>query len=320
MFLKGKSMTTLLELRENLRNFYNKYEIYITPVMKFLLALISLFMINLNVGYMGNLANPVILLVIALMCSFLPTNFIILISAVYIVLHLYALSLECAIVAICLFLLLFLLYFRFTPKDALIVLLLPLGFALKIPYVVVLSAGLLGTPVSVVAAACGVIVYYLMQFVSTNANTITSLEADNAVGKFRFVVDGMMNNKSMLVMMIAFAITILVVYLLRRLSVDHAWTIALVAGCVTNVVILLVGDLMFDTTTSVFNVIIGIIVSFGLCKVLQFFVFNVDYTRTEYVQFEDDEYYYYVKAIPKNSVTKSKKTVKKITSVLDYRE
>ena len=159
-----------------------------------------------------------------------------------------------------------------------------------------------------------------MQFVSTNANTITSLEADNAVGKFRFVVDGMMNNKSMLVMMIAFAITILVVYLLRRLSVDHAWTIALVAGCVTNVVILLVGDLMFDTTTSVFNVIIGIIVSFGLCKVLQFFVFNVDYTRTESVQFEDDEYYYYVKAIPKNSVTKSKKTVKKITSVLDYRE
>ena len=40
----------------------------------------------------------------------------------------------------------------------------------------------------------------------------------------------------------------------------------------------------------------------------------------EYVQFEDDEYYYYVKAIPKNSVTKSKKTVKKITSVIDYRD
>ena len=313
-------MTTLLELRENLKNFYNKYEIYITPVLKFLLALVSLMMINLNVGYMSKLANPVIVLVVALMCSFLPTNFVILISAVFTVMHFYALSLECAVVALCVFLLLFLLYFRFTPKDALIVLLLPIGFALKIPYVVVLAAGLVGTPVSVVAAAFGVIVYYLIQFVSTNANTITSMEADNAVGKFRFVVDGMMNNQPMLIMILAFAITILIVYLLRRMSVDHAWTIALVAGCVTNVVVLLVGDLMFDTTTSVMSVIVGSVVSFCLCKVLEFFVFNVDYTRTEYVQFDDDEYYYYVKAIPKNSVTKSKKTVKKITSVIDYRD
>lgn len=313
-------MMTLLELRENLKNFYNRYEIYITPVLKFLLALVSLFMINLNIGYMSKLANPVIILVIALMCSFMPMNFAILVSAVYVVMHLYAISLECAVVALCLFLLLFLLYFRFTPKDALIVLLLPIGFFLKIPYVVVLSAGLIGTPVSVVAAACGVMVYYLVQFISTNVNTIVSLEADNGIGKFRFVVDGMMNNKPMFVMMVAFAITILIVYVLRRLSVDHAWTIALAAGCVIHVVILLVGDLLFDTAISVPGVVVGMIVSFLLCKVLQFFVFNVDYTRTEYVQFEDDEYYYYVKAIPKNSVTKSKKTVKKITSVIDYRE
>lgn len=313
-------MTTLLELRENLKNFYNKYEIYITPVLKFLLALISLVTVNLNVGYMSKLSNPVIILVVALMCSFLPTSFIILISSVYIVMNFYALSLECAVVALFVFLILFLLYFRFSPKDALVVLLLPIAFALKIPYAVVLASGLVGTPVSIVAAASGVIVYYLIQFVSTNANTIASLEADNAIGKFRFVVDGLMNNKQMLVMMAAFAITILIVYLLRRMSVDHAWTIALVAGCVTDVIVLLIGDLMFDTAISVVGVIIGMVVSFGLCKILEFFVFNVDYTRTEYVQFEDDEYYYYVKAIPKNSVTRSKKTVKKITSVIDYRD
>ena len=29
------------------------------------------------------------------------------------------------------------------------------------------------------------------------------------------------------------------------------------------------------------------------------FLFSVDYSRTERVQFEDDEYYYYVKAVPK---------------------
>jgi disulfide oxidoreductase YuzD len=40
----------------------------------------------------------------------------------------------------------------------------------------------------------------------------------------------------------------------------------------------------------------------------------VDYTRTERVQFEDDEYYYYVKAVPKNMIAEPKKTVKKIVS------
>jgi hypothetical protein len=48
--------------------------------------------------------------------------------------------------------------------------------------------------------------------------------------------------------------------------------------------------------------------------VLRFFVFNVDYSRTEKVQFEDDEYYYYVKAVPKVTVTRPEKKVKKISS------
>ena len=88
------------------------------------------------------------------------------------------------------------------------------------------------------------------------------------------------------------------------------------AGAVVSVVILLLGDLTFDTNISVVATILGTVVSLLLAKLVEFFAFNVDYTRTEYVQFEDDEYYYYVKAIPKNTVSKAKHTVKKITSVL----
>lgn len=310
-------MTTLLEIRENLRNFYSKYEIYITPFLKFLLALFSLIIININIGYMSKISNPVIVMVIALMCSFLPTNFIVVISAGFVVAHMYELALECAIVSLVLFLILFLLYFRFTPKDTLIVLLLPLAFSLNVPYLVIMAVGLVGTPISIVSSACGVIVYYFVQFVKVNATAITSFEAENAIGRFRFVVDGLLNNKQMLVMMFAFSITIIIVYLLRRLSVEHSWTIAMAAGAVTNIVLILLGDLTFDVTTPIFEVVVGTVISLLFCKVLQFFVFNVDYTRTEYVQFEDDEYYYYVKAVPKNSVAKTNKTVKKITSVID---
>ena len=60
--------------------------------------------------------------------------------------------------------------------------------------------------------------------------------------------------------------------------------------------------------------IVGSLVSAVLAFILQLVVFSLDYTRTEYVQFEDDEYYYYVKAVPKISITVSEKKVKKINT------
>ena len=88
----------------------------------------------------------------------------------------------------------------------------------------------------------------------------------------------------------------------------------MITGALANILILLFGDLMYNTNLSILGVIIGSVISVLLVKVLEFFVFNVDYSRTEFVQFEDDEYYYYVKAVPKVVLSKPEKTVKKINA------
>ena len=88
----------------------------------------------------------------------------------------------------------------------------------------------------------------------------------------------------------------------------------MIAGTMTNVVILLIGDLIYDTNISVAGVLIGGLLAVVSGKIIEFFRFCVDYSRTEKVQFEDDEYYYYVKAVPKMSVAMSTKTVKKINT------
>ena len=137
---------------------------------------------------------------------------------------------------------------------------------------------------------------------------------EETAAKFRFIIDGLIKNQEMVVTIAAFSITVIIVYLLRRMSVDYAWTIAMTAGAVVNIMILLVGDLMFDINESLLSVILGTVFSFLLALVLQFFVFYVDYSRTEKVQFEDDEYYYYVKAVPKVTVAKPEKKVKQISS------
>lgn len=307
-------MTQLLLAKENLKNFIGKYEIYLKPAGKFFLALVVLTMINATTGFMSKLNNAAIVLVVALTCSFMPTNFIVVCAALFIVLHFYALSIECALVIGIVFLVMALLYFRFSPKDTLVILLLPMCFVLKIPYVIPICVGLYGTPVSAISVACGVIVYYATNYVTANESELGALESEQMSSRFRYVVDGVLNNRTMLVVLVAFVVTVLLVYAIRRLSVDHSWTLAIVTGAVVQMVILLLGDLMLDTSISIVSIMLGSIFAVVVAKVMEFLLFNVDYSRTEVVQFEDDEYYYYVKAVPKITVSRPTKTVKRINT------
>ena len=91
-------MTTLLVAKQILLTIYSKYEVYITPLLKFLLALVTLLLINSRLGYMETINRTTVVLIVALMCSFMPMNFIVLMGAVFTLLHLYTFSLECAAV------------------------------------------------------------------------------------------------------------------------------------------------------------------------------------------------------------------------------
>ena len=120
------------------------------------------------------------------------------------------------------------------------------------------------------------------------------------------------NNKEMWTAIIAFVICLLVVYSVRKLSVDNAWKIAIVSGALVYVIVVVIGRVTMHVDVPYVAVIIGTIVSILLALVLEFFAFAVDYSRTENLQFEDDEYFYYVKAVPKVTVTAAEKTVKRI--------
>ena len=105
-------MEAILELRERVLNLYSKYETYITPVVRFLLALVSILMINSGLGYMDKLTNIIIVIVVSLIAAFLPLNFTIVIDALFILLHLYKLSITVAAIVFLVFLIMFVLYFR----------------------------------------------------------------------------------------------------------------------------------------------------------------------------------------------------------------
>ena len=59
-------MTTLLVAKQYIINFINKYEVYLKPLLKLILALTSLMMINAKIGYMHKLDNTALVLIISL--------------------------------------------------------------------------------------------------------------------------------------------------------------------------------------------------------------------------------------------------------------
>ena len=140
------------------------------------------------------------------------------------------------------------------------------------------------------------------------------------MGKITLLADGLMKNGEMWLNVIAFVVVVLVVNLIRTRMMDYAWRIAIVAGGVLYIVIMLAGSMSLGVEVSMVSLIIYTVVAVLIGIILEFFVFGGDYTRTERLEYEDDEYYYYVKAVPKALVATSERSIKKINGETDREE
>ena len=305
-------MIGLLVFKEKLKQFYGKYNIYIVPVVKFLVGFLTFWLINANVGFMSKLKNPPV--VMGLVASFIPYGVTAFLASVFILIHVAQVSLEIALVIFVFVLAVTVLYYGFRPGDGYLLLLTPLLFFLRIPYVVPLVVGLSGSLVSIVPVCSGVCIYYILMYLKQNAGTLTGSSMAEMADRFIQIVKNVFGNELMWVMVTAFAAAILVVFILKNLSVDYSWSIAIVAGVITQLAVIFIGDFNFNLPVSAGSMIFGIVASVVIALIYQFFVFAVDYTRTEYLQYEDDDYYYYVKAVPKLTVSAPDVKVQRIYS------
>lgn len=307
-------MMGLLVMKERLKVLYGRYDGFINALIRFLLAFVTFFMLNQNIGYMAKLKNPVVPVVLGLVCSFLPYGLISVLAAVFMLVHIYSVSFEISLIVGVLLLVIATLYCGLHGGDSFLILVTPILFLLKIPYVVPLLVGLSGSLVSVVPVSCGVFIYYILLYVKQNAGVLTNDASVDITQKYVQIIHSMLSNQLMLVMLIAFILGTLIVYMIRNLSIDYSWIFAIIAGTITQLVVIFIGDFVFNVSVPVGPLLIGVLVSALVAGIYDFFVFAVDYTRTEYTQFEDDDYYYYVKAVPKIAVSAPDVKVQKINS------
>ena len=295
-------MLSLLIFKEKIRLIYGKYSMFILPIFKFTLILTALILMNINIGYLDILKNPFFIFIIAVFCSVLPFSAISIILSIYLLSDMFSVSIDMFLLIGIYLLVIGILYYGFKPGNSYLIVVVPLLFTLKIPYVLPIVLGLGTGILTVIPLSAGIILYYLLLYVKNNIGTLTNgMTSDLSVRYFQ-ILNSILSNKIMYIMLLAFALSLVVVYLIHNLSINYSWEIAIVSGMVSLLLFIFMGEFIMNITLSIMELLFGLIISLVLAYIYKFFIFNIDYTRTEYTQFEDDEYYYYVKAVPKISI------------------
>ena len=304
-----KILTKLLEFRGMARSFFQKYQLIIEPVFRFFISYMAFHTINGALAYNTRVANPVIELAMAAVGAFVPPVVLILMCALLAILQVYSASPILAALVVVIFAVLYCFIARFSGKYGYAVVAVPILFVFKMPYLIPLLLGMIATPMAIFPTASGVIVYFVFKVIQEAATRqdITSLDATLAL--YIDVVNNLFKHKEMFITAAIFAAVIFVMWLVRKLRFEFVFELTIVLGAIINILGFLLANLQLDINVGTGSMILGTILSMLLVFIAQFFRVVLDYTSVEHVQFEDDDYYYYVKAVPKIDVSMLQKNV-----------
>lgn len=308
-------MKQILELRARVRAIYQKYQMIIQPIAKFVVAFVVFTMINKSLGYYELLNKGSVVFLLSLLCAFVPSSILVLLAMLVTLLHVYKAAMLLAALLVLAFFILYCLFLRYTPRYGYVVLAIPILYTLKVPYLIPILLGVTATPITIVPVSCGVVVYYIIKLLKKQIEVAAQVEGfDNILPLYTAVIDEFIQNKQMYMTLIVFALVLIVVYLLRKSKIDYAYEISVGAGSVSCIIAFLIVDLRLQISNQIGSMIFGSIISGLLVIVILFFIRVLDYTAVEHVQFEDDDYYYYVKAVPKLKVSVPNMKVKRINA------
>jgi len=292
----------MIRVREALQKFYTENDYWVLPVIKAITAFLCFFTVNSNIGYSDTLLNPLICIAASILCSFLPWTCIPVFFGMLILGNAYAGSLEIFLVAGIVLLLAGLIQSTFRAGNAILIALVPLFFYIHIPYVIPIIAGLSLGLMSTVPISIGIMLYYLIEYISVNASPAKAAAGSDITAMataYAGLFGNLFKDKEIIVTIAAFALCIIIVFIISQVSFESNWLVAVIAGVFSIIIVSVCGYLHYELEFSFWRMIPGLLVSCLISLIYAFAFHAVDYQRTERLRFEDDDYIYYVKAIPK---------------------
>ena len=271
-----------------------------------------------GLGEMGILGATSVHMLLALLCVLLPARFVAFFALALVVYNIFQVSFWGAVMAGVVLLVLYVMIARLCPDEAVLMIILPLALEHELFMVIPLFAGIYMGVFSIIPLVGGVLIWGFMQiipaFTAFNVTAIDQLPVAMS-DMVTYITDQLLKNENLIVLMIVCAGVVLIVYLLNKLSVNYMRYISLVMGALVGFVCFLVGNMAVLTDVSMGDALTIPLFSLLIMLVVEFFHMALNYQMAQRLAFADDEYYYYVRAIPKILGIKSKTEVKTITTV-----
>lgn len=303
-------ITILLEIREVILKAYQKVRMIVNPVVKFLFSLLVFSYINQEIGFDPRFTKLTIVLALSVVSAITPSAVLVLLAMVLILLHIYAACNFLALLLLLVFIVLYVALLRFDPKHIVVAVAIPVLAKYNLHYLIPIFMGSISSPISILPTIGGVAIYHILDIIKEPAAREVQLQLDEVVELYTEICDKIMADKPMLITMVVFAIVLTVVWFIRKFSFDYAFEISIGAGVMVNILGFLIADLKYDVTVVVGTLIIMSVISGVIAMLCDYMKRVLDYTAVERVQFEDDDYYYYVKAVPKVNISLREMDVK----------
>ncbi len=299
--MDNKMILSILKFRKNLHELYKKHNRIVTLAVKGLGTL--LLFLSLNALY-DNADKRMLLMavVFAVICMVSPVKYIYAASSLITAIHLWQISWDLAVVFAVFVFVSWVFVCRALPHAGIIIAFTPLLFVIKVPFLMPLLVGMFSNMFGVAAMVFGVFFYFLGAYSSNIQALLSSAAASENILAVQSVLTAFAKDKEFLLILIACVIAAVVTYLLCHQSFDYSWYVGCVAGGIAGLVVYFAGSIMFDVEQGNMAFIWTIPVAVCVTCLFQFLRCIIDYSGVEYMEFEDDEYYYYVKAVPKVNV------------------
>ena len=309
-------MKLLLIFRNRIESLYNMHSGIVDFAGRLLVSFLIILTVKQNLGFNALLSQIWFVIAYSIICASIKGRLLTLVIGAYTVMQLASLSTGVAVTVLIIMLIMYFMYFRLRSKYGFVLLLMMLSCILKIPMAVTFVLATAASVDTIFVVICGNIVYYMLHYISVNSAVLTGYAQSGEIATASVFINGMVSYKEFIYALFISAIVFLIVCFVRKINMNHANDMAVSVGAGAYIILSLITSMIIGTLTfpRLRAILLGTVCALIIALVIEKVILPLDFDKAEYVEFEDEEYHYYVRAVPKVTMDKESVRVTRINS------
>ena len=310
-------MKQIIRVKDYIQAFLEKYGRYVDGVLRFVFAMALYMTIIYNAGYSKTLSSPFVAVLMAVAAALLPVSLTSVLACALVIAEMASVSIVIAGISVVFIAVMLLMYYVFRMGDSFLMSASLLFCLIRMP-ALILPFAMLFPPLKIIPVVFGIVIYGIIIIVRKDFSVLAARNGSlTLAGRVNLFLNDFFTSERLLLVLLAVVVAMLIIRTIRSSKMNYAPIVSMIVGDVLFGIIMIFGNYYLNAGISYPMLAVSLALNILMALIIIAFRFNFDYKRTENVQFEDDEYYYFVKAVPKTRISVTEKRVENISAGTD---